>query len=141
LNGSPDQGNLGGNASNSVQQPTGDGSSPSQNLTLGLNSNAKLGQYLIAYNGMTLYTFAKDKKGTTTCYSACATNWPPYIVTPGMQINLQAGIDGAFSTVTRTDGTMQLAYKGMPLYFYAKDAVSGDTKGEGVGKVWYVVKP
>ena len=46
-----------------------------------------------------------------------------------------------FGTVTRADGSAQLTYNGRPLYFYIKDTNPGDTKGQGVGGVWYVAKP
>jgi predicted lipoprotein with Yx(FWY)xxD motif len=32
-------------------------------------------------------------------------------------------------------------YKGMPLYFFFKDANAGDTTGQGINNVWYVVAP
>jgi predicted lipoprotein with Yx(FWY)xxD motif len=35
--------------------------------------------------GMTLYTFDKDTKSTSTCYDACATGWPPYLVKYGAE--------------------------------------------------------
>jgi predicted lipoprotein with Yx(FWY)xxD motif len=140
INGSTDQGNLGQPDNGTVQQP-GDGSDISENLTLGTDANATLGSYLIAYNGMTLYTYAKDSVGTSTCYGQCATNWPPYTVPAGMHLNLQAGVSGDAGTITRADGTTQVTYKGMPLYFYVKDAKSGDTTGQNVGSVWFVVKP
>jgi predicted lipoprotein with Yx(FWY)xxD motif len=45
------------------------------------------------------------------------------------------------STITRADGSAQLTYKGMPLYFWKSDVKPGDTTGNGVGGVWSVVKP
>jgi len=115
--------------------------SVSQNLALGLNSDARLGQYLIASNGMTVYTYAKDSAGKSNCTGTCAVNWPPYTVPAGTTLNLQAGVTGAISTITRAGGSTQVTYNGRPLYFYAKDTKPGDTTGQGIGGVWYVVKP
>jgi hypothetical protein len=39
-----------------------------------------------------------------------------------------------------SDGTLQLADEGQPLYTYAKDKKPGDVKGDNVGKVWHVAK-
>ena len=39
------------------------------------------------------------------------------------------------------DGTVQATYNGWPLYYYAKDKQPGDTTGQDVGKVWYVIAP
>lgn len=85
---------------------------------------------------MTLYTFDKDPAGSgkSVCNGTCATNWPP----------LKAGANdqpgGDFTVVTRDDGSKQWAYKGKPLYLWIKDAKPGDKTGDGVGKVWWVVK-
>jgi len=140
LNGSPNQGNLGGTDTGTVQQP-GDGTSISDNLALGVDSSDALGQYLIAYNGMTLYTYAKDTNGVSNCTGTCTTNWTPYTVPAGTTLNEQAQVTGTIDTIARADGTMQVTYNGMPLYFSNKDIASGDTNGQAVGGVWYVVKP
>lgn len=144
-NGSPNQGNMGQPDNGQVQQPGADGAQGSiigANLALGTDSTAKLGKYLIGYNGMTLYTYAKDTGSTSTCYDACAQNWPPYLVGPEDNLTqLQAGVTGKVDTTTRTDGKLQMTYNGHPLYFYAADAKSGDVNGQAKGGVWYVVKP
>ncbi|HVM73813.1 MAG TPA: hypothetical protein VMU13_03005 [Candidatus Paceibacterota bacterium] len=111
------------------------------NLMLGMDINAKLGHYLIGYTGMTLYTFAKDNVGTSTCYDACSQLWPPYVVSPNDRYNLQYGINANnVGFITRADGTLQLTYNGLPLYFYSGDERSGDFNGQGFHGVWYVVK-
>ncbi|MDE2001873.1 MAG: hypothetical protein KGI60_04910, partial [Patescibacteria group bacterium] len=43
-------------------------------------SSGALGKYLVADNGMTLYTYAKDSAGVSNCSGVCAVNWPPYRV-------------------------------------------------------------
>ena len=140
LNGSADQGNMGQLGTGSVQQPGG-GTSGSQNLALGINSNATLGEFLIGNNGLTLYTYSKDTAGVSNCSGQCAVNWPPYTITEGTSLNLPATITGKTATIKRADGTLQVTYKGMPLYFYKDDRNVGDTNGQAVGGVWYVVKP
>jgi predicted lipoprotein with Yx(FWY)xxD motif len=88
---------------------------------------------LTAQNGMTLYTFDKDTEGVSTCYDECAKEWPPYLGKEG-----DAMMEG-WTLVKRTDGTMQLAYKGKPLYFYEDDKKKGDTTGDGHGGLWHVI--
>jgi predicted lipoprotein with Yx(FWY)xxD motif len=86
--------------------------------------------------GATVYTFDKDTAGSgkSTCNAQCAQNWPP--------VAAQAGdtASGDWSIVTRDDGSKQWAYKGAPLYTFAKDAKPGDTTGDNRGTVWHVVK-
>jgi predicted lipoprotein with Yx(FWY)xxD motif len=87
--------------------------------------------------GKTIYTFDKDQAGSgkSACVLTCADNWPPVYVEPSIKLS------GDFSTITRNDGQKQLAYKGMPLYFFVKDKSPGDKAGDDVNKVWHVVKP
>ena len=42
-----------------------------------------------------------------------------------------------FASITREDGKKQ----GMPLYYFARDAAPGDTKGDGVKEIWSLAKP
>ena len=86
--------------------------------------------------GATLYTFDKDTAGSgkSTCNGPCATNWPPLVA------QASDAVAGDWTIVTRDDGTKQWAFKGWPLYTYAKDAKPGDAAGDGKGNVWHVVK-
>ncbi len=115
--------------------------STSGNLVLGFNSNSTLGNYLIGSNAMTLYRYTKDTPGKSNCSGACAVNWPPYTVTSASPLPAKAGVSGTVSTIIRADGTMQVTYNGTPLYFWYKDTKPGDTTGQNVGGVWFVVKP
>jgi len=87
-------------------------------------------------NGMTLYTFDKDKvnSGKSECNGGCATNWPPFVA------SASDSASGDYSFVTRDDGKMQWAYKGKPLYFWHKDRKPGDKTGDGFNHVWRVAK-
>jgi predicted lipoprotein with Yx(FWY)xxD motif len=111
------------------------------NLMLGIDENSSLGAYLIGYNGETLYTYEKDTGASSTCYADCAAKWPPYIVSGSDTVNTQYGVNASkVSIITRTDGTLQVAYDDHPLYFYSGDA-QGTTNGQGQSGVWYVIKP
>ena len=91
---------------------------------------------LATSTGATLYTFDKDVAGSgkSACNGGCATNWPP------LSAQASDAASGDWSIVTRDDGSKQWAYKGSPLYTYAKDAKAGDTTGDGKGNVWHLVK-
>ena len=69
--------------------------------------------------GMTLYTFDKDAGGKSACNGPCATNWPP------LMAGADAKASGDWTVVTRDDGGKQWAYKGKPLYTWAKDTQAG----------------
>jgi len=92
---------------------------------------------LVGPNQMTLYTFDRDAAGSgkSVCNGGCATNWPPLMAPPGAQAI------GDWSVVTRDDGAKQWAYKGWPLYYWAKDSRPGDASGDGVGGAWRLARP
>lgn len=99
-------------------------------------TDASKGDYLAGPTGMTLYTFDKDTAGVSNCTGGCATLWPPY-TTASAPATLPAGL----TTFARADGSMQFAYKGMPVYYYTPDKNPGDVTGDGYGGVWHLVKP
>ena len=106
--------------------------------TVSVAESSTLGKILIAgTNKMTLYTYTKDTSDTSTCYDACATSWPAFTIT-GAPV-AAAGMTGKLATSARKDGTLQLTHNGKPLYFYNKDLKPGDTIGQNVGTVWFVV--
>jgi predicted lipoprotein with Yx(FWY)xxD motif len=90
-----------------------------------------------AKTGMTLYTFKKDADGKSSCYDACATNWPPFMADEEDESKETADL----KVIERTDGTYQWAMKGMPLYFFSGDKAKGDANGDGVKGVWDAVHP
>jgi|SRR5271154_783225 len=91
---------------------------------------------LVDAKGMTLYTFDKDTTpGKSMCNGRCLMNWPALMATGN------AADMGDWTVVTRDDGGKQWAYKGKPLYTFAKDMKPGDTAGDGVGMVWHVAVP
>ena len=92
---------------------------------------------LVGSNNMTLYTFAKDTAGSgkSMCNGPCAANWPPLLV------DGSPAVSGDYSVITRDDGKKQLAFKGMPLYFWVKDTKPGDKTGDGfLNGAWKIVK-
>lgn len=99
------------------------------------------GQFLTGVDGMTLYTFKNDSANTSVCDGDCATNWPPATVAAGASATAGPGVTGALTTFARSDGSMQLAYDGAPLYYFAGDSAAGDMNGHGQGQVWFVATP
>lgn len=97
-------------------------------------SGASAAGMLTDAKGMTLYVFDKDTGGTSVCYDACAVKWPPYLAKDGDKMPAD------WTMVKRTDGTMQWAYDGKPVYFFQGDTKKGDAAGDGLGGVWHVIK-
>jgi len=110
--------------------PSAGGASAAAGITIGTASSAKFGTVLTGPNGMTLYTHAGDSATSATCTGQCATAWPP-LATTG-QPSAGTGVTGQFGTLTRADGTTQVSYGGLPLYYWQGDAKAGDVTGNGV---------
>ncbi len=102
-------------------------------VTIGAASSGKLGPFLTGPDGRTLYTHAGDSMNTSTCTGSCLTAWPPLTVTAGQHPTAGAGVTGKLGTFARTDGTTQVTYNGLPLYYWQGDAKAGDATGNGVG--------
>lgn len=100
-----------------------------------------LGAYLTGDSGLTLYTFKPDSANTSTCTGGCAQTWLPFGTGADDTLEAGDGVGGALTTFARADGTMQVAYDGAPLYYFANDSQPGDTNGQGIGDAWFVAKP
>jgi predicted lipoprotein with Yx(FWY)xxD motif len=92
-----------------------------------------------AANGFAVYDFDLDltTPGTSACTGTCITFWPPIAVAAG------ATIAAPFGTIRRTDGTLQLAYNGHPLYTYAQDINATTASGDGLnvsGGLWHLAQ-
>jgi predicted lipoprotein with Yx(FWY)xxD motif len=48
-------------------------------------------------------------------------------------------VTGNLGTITRTDGSLQVTYNGLPLYFFSGDKAAGDANG--VYTNWAAVAP
>ncbi|MEA5453939.1 hypothetical protein SPF06_04310 [Sinomonas sp. JGH33] len=88
--------------------------------------------------GNTVYFYTRDNKGATqsACTGGCATLWPA--VTNDGAPALQ-GVTGTIGSITTASGKQQVTINGMPIYYYSKDTAPGQTNGQGVAGVWYVV--
>ena len=101
-------------------------------------ADSDLGPILVDGDGNVLYLFTPDTDGISTCYGDCEANWPVFYgpVEDGDGVD-----DDLIGTTTRDDGTEQVTYNGWPLYYFIRDEAPGDTNGQGVGEVWYVIDP
>jgi predicted lipoprotein with Yx(FWY)xxD motif len=105
--------------------------------TLDTRTSDDLGEYLVGPNGLTLYLFTPDD---ATCTGDCLAAWPPVMAAAPGALQIGTGVDGELGTFDR-NGEMQVTYNGIPLYYWQDDAAPGDTTGQGVGDVWFVVNP
>jgi predicted lipoprotein with Yx(FWY)xxD motif len=108
---------------------------------ISLGEASGVGKVLVDSEGMTLYYFEKDQKGSgkSKCESACAEAWPP-LTTEG-EPEAMAGVKAAMlGTIEREDGSTQVTYAGWPLYTFVEDQKPGEDNGtdsKAFGASWY----
>jgi predicted lipoprotein with Yx(FWY)xxD motif len=118
-------------------QPAAPRSTSSSSPVVKTASNS-LGTILVDSQGMTLYHLSGEQNGKFICTSsACVGVWHPLIAPSG---GAPSGV-GSLGTVKRPEGTIQVTYKGTPLYTFTGDQQPGETKGQGIKDVgtWSVV--
>ena len=106
-------------------------------------ASSQIGRILVDSHGRTLYLFAKDKNGKSTCYGLCAGYWPA-LTTRGKPKAISGARTALLGTTRRKDGRLQVTYRGHPLYRFSGDTGAGQTSGEGLtdfGGGWWAVSP
>ena len=119
--------------------PTYATKAPAQAASVG-TAMTSLGTILVDGKGRSLYMYGADtpRSGKSACAGACLAAWPPLTGAP----SAGSGVDASkLGTITGTDGSTQVTYNGWPLYYFAKDSAAGQTTGQGVGGIWWVVSP
>lgn len=114
----------------------GDGGSDDAAGVTVTTAETDLGEILVDGEGMTLYLFTNDEPGVSNCEGDCLAAWPPLLGTPTPG---EGADDSKLGTTTRSDGTTQVTYNDWPLYYWMNDSAPGDTTGQGVNGVWWVV--
>ncbi len=108
---------------------------------ISLGEASGVGKILVDSEGMTLYYFQKDQKGSgkSKCEGACAEAWPP-LITEGEPEAMKGVKAAMLGTIEREDGTTQVTYAGWPLYTFVEDKKPGEDNGtdsKAFGASWY----
>jgi|SRR5215203_863082 len=128
---------------------SGSGSTPSSNMAAQKASgetvhtgDTEYGDVLVDASGRTLYLFAADSPGRSTCTDSCLQYWPA--AKASGTISHSSDVTAELGTFTRDDGTAQLTVNGWPAYTYAADSGPGQATGQGTnlsGGLWWVISP
>ncbi len=111
---------------------------PEQTFTLKVATDPTLGSFLTDQDGRTVYVFTKDTTTKSVCDGGCAKAWPPLEGVGAAGTGVDASLIGVGS---RTDGSKQVTYKGMLLYYWSGDTKPGEINGQNVQGVWFVISP
>jgi predicted lipoprotein with Yx(FWY)xxD motif len=104
------------------------------------SEDSALGTMLVDSKGNTLYVFLQDTGDSSTCTGDCAATWPAFVAKGELKAGGGGDVDESLlGTTKRDDGKTQVTYNGHPLYHFSGDQAPGDTNGQGIGDVWFVV--
>ena len=128
---------LAGLAACGTQASTSSPSAPTAGAGIKIGQSS-LGPILTDQNGRTLYAFANDTKGNSSCTAGCEATWPA--LTSPTSFTANDGANQKLLTETkRTEGVEQAVYGKWPLYYYVGDQGPGDIDGQNVAGAWFVV--
>ena len=99
--------------------------------------------FLTDGSGHAVYLWVKDTGAASQCSGACAGAWPP-VTASGTVTAGGSAVASDLGTITRSDGSKQVTYKGHPLYYFVGDSAAGKAAGQGsdgFGAKWWLVSP
>ena len=112
-------------------------------ISLSISSSDEYSNYLSDTNQLSLYLFTNDEQGSSSssCSGGCFNVWPPLTIDSEDELpQITDGVDASLlNSFERDDGSIQVTYNGWPLYYYVGDSSVGDTNGQNVGSVWFLV--
>jgi predicted lipoprotein with Yx(FWY)xxD motif len=113
--------------------PAAGAATPAAGAATVLIADSSLGKILTDAKGMTLYTYNNDvaNNGKSAVTGGLLQAWPALILASGTP-SKPSGLSGDLTTITREDGSKQVAYKGLPLYTFQRDQKAGDVTGQNV---------
>lgn len=110
--------------------------------------DSPMGSFLTDGFGRTLYLCLSDQPGTdttepiTSCDEQCIVTRPIFDASETSRTTLlpSALPAAALNDLVRSDGSLQLTYRGWPLYFFTGDTLAGSTEGHN-DQAWRAFDP
>jgi predicted lipoprotein with Yx(FWY)xxD motif len=90
-----------------------------------------VGNVLIDSKGMALYSPQQEAGGKVMCTGSCMSTWVPLTLSGSAKPTGSSDVASMLGTVDRPDGTVQITYRGKPLYTFAEDTSPGSVTGNG----------
>ena len=128
-----------------VVEPSAVPVQPQAGAVLEVDTLQGVGPYLTDEHGRALYLLEGEPQGQSTCYDACAEEWPPFLAPLGTPTAGAPPVRSSLiGTLQRRDGATQVTYGGHALYYYHEDQGPGQATGQDVTDQWgewYLVRP
>ena len=112
-------------------------SAPLSRFVLSAVQTTSVGTYIADGSGRAVYVLDDDSSNGAACTHLCLAIWPPVAVGNAIpQSSDSAILQSSIGVVTRDGGTVQITFRGRPLYYYLGDQKPGDTRGHHVEDSW-----
>jgi predicted lipoprotein with Yx(FWY)xxD motif len=128
----------GSSSSSSSATEASGGESAGGGMTVSAAEVSGLGPVLVDSEGFTVYEFTEDSGTTSNCYGGCEEEWPP-VIASGKPTAGEGAAAADLGTTKRKDGTVQVTYKGHPIYTFADDESPGEANGNEDDGSWFVL--
>ncbi|HMJ01402.1 MAG TPA: hypothetical protein VK506_00590 [Conexibacter sp.] len=104
--------------------------------------DSQFGTVLADITGEAVYLFDAETTSKPECYGECAAAWPP-VLARGKPVAGRGTRERWLGTTRRSDGRVQVTYRGHPLYYYLHDSPGRILCHDVLeyGGTWLVVAP
>jgi predicted lipoprotein with Yx(FWY)xxD motif len=106
-------------------------SSSSSSMTVALKHVGGVGNVLVDSKGDALYSPDQEANGMILCKGSCTSIWVPLTVSAGAKPTGAGEVNTMLGTVHRPDGSVQVTFRGKPLYTFVEDTSPGMVTGNG----------
>jgi predicted lipoprotein with Yx(FWY)xxD motif len=90
-----------------------------------------VGNVLVDSKGDALYSPDQEANGMILCKGSCTSIWVPLTVSAGAKPTGAGEVNTMIGTVHRPDGSVQVTFRGKPLYTFVEDTSPGMVTGNG----------
>jgi predicted lipoprotein with Yx(FWY)xxD motif len=116
----------GGNAS-----AGGSATTSSSSTTVAVRQVDGVGNVLVDSKGDALYSPDQEANGMILCKGSCTSIWVPLTLSANAKPTGSGEVNTMLGTVRRPDGSVQVTFRGKPLYTFAEDSSPGMVTGNG----------
>ena len=109
----------------------GSATTSASNMTVAVKHVDGVGNVLVDSKGDALYSPDQEAKGMILCDGSCTSIWVPLTLSAGAKPTGAGQLNSMLGTVHRPDGSMQVTYRGKPLYTFIEDTGPGKVTGNG----------
>jgi predicted lipoprotein with Yx(FWY)xxD motif len=103
----------------------------SSGMTVAVKHVDGVGNVLVDSKGDALYSPEQETNGMILCKGSCTSIWVPLTLSGSAKPTGAGDVNTMLGTIHRPDGSMQVTFRGKPLYTFVQDSSPGMVTGNG----------